>query len=213
MTNPLEYFWKEDPLKAADDLIKNSNFTSPGQDKDFPINVSLLLLASVLLALTKSLYGVADYTLTQHLITCIILVFIGYIVIGIGLLAFLPYQWVSNRLRSLLTCLLAALTVSLFLIYFERQITAVGIFFINLVPLPNIVADRLADATPAILFSAIGCFAVYRIKRRERTEIWTDRLRFAGYWVATTTIFYFLAFDRREFFDNIMDHISNVKLF
>ena len=54
MTNPLEYFWKEDPLKAADDLIKNSNFTSPGQDKDFPINVSLLLVGlSTFLALTK----------------------------------------------------------------------------------------------------------------------------------------------------------------
>jgi hypothetical protein len=213
MNNPLEYFWKEDPLKAADDLIKHSNFDSPAHDKDYPINVSLLLLASIFLAFTKSLYGIAGFTLTQHLITSLILVFIGYIVVGIAFLAFLPYQWVTNRLRCLLTCLIAALTVSLFLVYFSEPITDGGIFFIDLLHLPDRLADRLADATPAIVFSAVGCFAIYRLKRRSHARTWADRRTFVYYWAITSFIFYFLAFDRRLFFDNVMSHISNLKLF
>jgi uncharacterized membrane protein SirB2 len=215
MSSLLEDFWKEDPLKAADELIQHSNFKSSRYDEASPINVSLLLLASGLLALAKALYGEAGFTLTQYLISSIVLVFLGYIVVGLTLLAFRPYQWVTNRLRSFLTCLIATLTVSLFLVYFAQPIIDVGISFINLFNFPNRIADTLSETPPAILFSAIGCFVIYHIKRRGKSETptWAERGTFSIYWILTSIIFYFSAYDRGWFFDNVMSQLSKIKLF
>lgn len=215
MSNSLEYFWKEDPLKAADDLIRHSNFRSPAHDEESPINISLLLLAAGLLALSKALYGEAGFTLTQYVVSSIILVFASYIVVGLALLAFKSYQWVTNRLRSFLTCLIATLIVSIFLVYASQPIIDAGIYLLDFFPLSNRVADSLSETPPAILFSAIGCFAIYSIKRRSINEgpTWRERGRFGIYWIITSAVLYFAAYDRGWFFDNVMSQLSKIKIF
>jgi hypothetical protein len=114
-----------------------------------------------------------------------------------------------------LTCLIAALTVSLFFVYFSQPIINVGIYFIDLFNFSNRVADRLSETPPAFLFSLIGCFAVYGIKRRGNTEppTWTERGTFAIYWIVTSVVLYFSAYDRGWFFDNVMSQLSKIKLF
>ena len=215
MTNPLEYFWKDDPLKTADELIRESSFTPTAHHKEFPINVSLLFLASLFLALSKSLYGEAGFSFTQHLITSVVLVFVGYIVVGVALIAWKPYPWVNNKLRCFFTCFIAALTVSLFLIYFAEPITDVGITIVETFTTSDWVANRLPDVAPAALFSALGCLAIYKVKHREqkRSGNWRERGIFVIYWFVTTFVFFFVAYDRGWFFDNVMRHISKIKLF
>lgn len=215
MTNPLEFFWKEDPLKSASELIRESHFIHKSREKEFPVNVSLLFLSALFLAFSKSLYGQAGFSFTQHLITSIILVFIGYIVVGVALIAWKPYPWVNNKLRCFFTCFIAALTVSLFLVYFSEPITDVGISFVELVTNSDWLANRLPNAAPALLFSGIGCVAVYAVKRREpqHQSSWKEALVFFIYWAITSVIFFFVAYDRGWFFDNVMRHISKIKLF
>lgn len=215
MTNPLEYFWKEDPLKTASELIRGSHFTHKNRDHETPVNASLLFLSALFLAFSKSLYGEAGFSFTQHLITSIILVFVGYIVVGVVLMAWKPLSWIHNKLRCFFTCFIAALTVSLLLVYLSEPITDAGITFVEVFVRSDWVANRLPNATPAALFSAIGCVAIYLVKRREQNHrtTWREIVSFFVYWFVTTVILFFVAYDRGWFFDNVMRHISKIKLF
>lgn len=216
MSSPFDFFWKEDPLKAAQQLIEKSNFsTKRKDDKEIPVNTSLLFLTSIFLALSKSFYGGAGFSFTQHLITSVVLIFVGYIAIGIFLIPWKPYEWVNNVLRCFLTCFIAALTVSLFLIYFSEPITDGGIFLVETFTTSEWLANRLPNAAPAALFSLIGCIAIYSVKHRTNKQR-TTKIEigvFAFYWFVTTVIFFFVAYDRGWFFDNVMKHISKLKLF
>ncbi len=209
-----EYVWKDDPLKTVSGLIAESNFGSSGPDKETPINAFLLLMACVFLAITKSVYGQAGFTLTQHFVSSLVLIFGGYIGVGVALLAMgASYTWVINRLRCVLTCFLAALVTSLLFVYFSEKIIDGGITFVELFTTSNWWADRLPNAAPALLFSAIGCLAIYRIKiKKEEDTRWVTRGAFMLYWFITTVTFYFVAFDRGWFFDNVMRHIANIKI-
>jgi hypothetical protein len=56
MNDFLKYLFQGDPLKAASNLIENSNFDDRNNDKEIPVSISLLLLAAVFLTFKKTLY-------------------------------------------------------------------------------------------------------------------------------------------------------------
>lgn len=215
MSNPFEFLWKDDPLKMADELIRESDFVPKKHEKIFPINISLLILASVFLALSRALYGEAGFSLAQHLLTSLVVVFIGYLVVGVALFAWQPYPWVNNKLRCFLTCFIAALTASLFLVYFSEPITDAGIAIVELFTTSDWLADRLPDAAPPAVFSALGYLAIYGVKHRgpKNTGTWRERGVFVIYWFITSAVFYFVAFDRGWFFATVMRQIVKIKLF
>ena len=191
MTNPLEYFWKDDPLKTADELIGDSHFGHGRAGKEIPISVSLLFISALFLAFSKSIYGEAGFSFTQHLITSLVLIFVGYIVVGVVLLTWKTYSVVNNILKCFFTCFIASLIVSLFCVYFSPQITDVSIDFVEVITTSNWLANRLPNLARAFLFSAVGCVSIYFVKRRENQldKNWKEIAVFLVYWFATSIDF------------------------
>ena len=211
MSNIFDLIWKDDPLKTASDTIQHSNFGPRRHDKETPINLALLLVASLFVAVTKSLYGQAGFTLVQHLIASIVIVVVSYIGVGIALIAVGrlwtsdPYVWVNNRLRCFLTCLVATLMASVLLFFLEGVLIDWGIAVINRLPISEWWKNRLPNLAPALFYSTIGCVVIYLSKRKTDQVFWYD---FLVYGFFTWFFLYFTAFDRKSFFETVMKPLS-----
>lgn len=207
MSNIFDLIWKDDPLKTASDSLEQSNFGSAGGDIEVPINISLLFVASLFLAISKSLYGPAGYSLIQHLVASAILVFVAYVGIGIAFIAVgLPYVWVNNRLRCFLTCFIAALIASMLFFYLSGFFIDVGIAVFDPLPISEWWKNRLPNLFPPLFFSIAGCFAIYLSKR-------TSWVTFLIYGLFTWVFLYFTAFDREAFFSTVMKPLSKIVVF
>jgi hypothetical protein len=218
MGDLLKYFVNDDPLKSASNLIETSRFEFNADGKEVPISVSLLLLTSIFLALSKTLYGEAGFTFVQHLITSVVIIFIGYIGVGcIMLMMGLAYPRINNILRCFFTCFIASLTASLLLVYFSESLMDVGILALQQVTASQQLIGRLVDLFPPLVFSGLGCFAVFWLKRdkSEYTRMGA-KLRnvgvFSAYWVVTWVVLNYVAYDRGWFFDTVMKQIAKIKL-
>jgi len=211
MSNIFDLIWKEDPLKTASDSIQQSNFGPTGRDKETPINISLLFVAALFVAITKSLYGQAGYTLAQHLVASIILVFVSYVGIGIALIAIgRSYVWVNNRLRCFLTCFIAALIASLLFFFLEGKLIDFGIAIFNQFPISEWWKNRLPNLIPPLFFSAVGCCVIFLSKRLTNNISWHG---FVVYGFFTWLFLYFIAFDREAFFETIMKPLSKIVVY
>lgn len=219
MSELLDYLVKNDPLKTADGLIQASDFGSSDGEKDAPITFSLLLICSIILALTKTLYGEAGFSFVQHFVSSIIVIFVGYIFVGLLMMLMgISYKATSNLLRCFLTCFMAANTVSLLVVYFADPITDAGVWVASFFTNSDWFLGRFGDAFPALLFSLAGCFAVFRLKAESSgaygqtaRQFWRHWRTFPIYWTITFIVFNYLAFDRGWFFDNVMKQISKIK--
>jgi hypothetical protein len=211
MSNIFDLIWKEDPLKTASDAIKESNFGPTGRDKETPINISLLFVAALFVAVTKSLYGQSGYTLAQHLVASILLVFISYIGIGLMLLAVgRPYVWVNNRLRCFIMCLIASLIASLLFFFLEETLTYLGIAIFNSFPISEDWKNTLPNLIPPLFFSVVGTCVIYLTKRMTNHISWHN---FLVYGIFTWLFMYFTAFDREAFFQTVMKPLARVVVY
>lgn len=220
MSDLLKYLAEDDPLKTASKLIQDTNFGPSENDIESPISFSLLAVCSLLLALTKTLYGDAGYTFLQHFFSSIVLVFVGYVVLGLFLMLIgLKYSSVNNKMRCFLTCFMATIVVSLLFIYFADAMTRFAVNVTSNVSSSDSIISGVGDAFPAVVFSLIGSVAVFalRVERGQkygRPDVsWLRRLRtFPVYLLFTTVVFYFLAIDRDWFFNTVMKQISQIKI-
>lgn len=209
MTDYVKYFLENDPLKTTLEVVNSANFGDRSRDSEATVSLFFLFWTSVFLALSKTLYGDAGFTFLQHFWTTLFIVLIGYIVFGvlitIGRAAWTrnyDYAWVNNKLRCFLTCFLATIAVSLVLVFFADPITRAAVWLLELIGIPMGYVGGAADYTPALLFSLIGCAAVFVTKAEKSHGIrWTQ---FPSYWVLTAFVFYELAFERSWFFDHVM---------
>jgi hypothetical protein len=215
MADLVQYFLENDPLKTAVDLIDSADFGSkkpPAQAAEKnTVSVFFLFWTSVFIALTKTLYGDGGFTFLQHFWTTLFIVFVMYISIGIIITIAtniarprFNYAWVNNKLRCFLTCFIATLTVSLFLVFVADPITRAFVWIIELYPVPLEWVGSIADWGPALLFSAIGCAAIFWMKAEKHAVVYWRW--FPIYWLLTSAIFFSLAYDRGWFFDTVMKY-------
>jgi hypothetical protein len=232
MSGILELLFKDDLAKTVHKFVHASKLSPYHQHQEAPISLPILLLLSILMTLSKTLYGKAGYSLTQHFGTTLIINFIllGVAVLIVSLIS-KRYGFLNNWAVAIVTCLMATSLICAAWLLVTGGPSATVINHINdalgidLDTTPSWIIALISiseDVGPALIYSFFGCLSVFlanwewqtnRSRVRWRKETLYAAKAFCICWFLTTVITYFFIMDRTGFFDAVTSATAHISIF
>ncbi len=207
--------FKQDLLKGIHSLLLASRQQEHARGGTPAVSIALLLLLSAVFALIRTMYGTADYGITQHFISTFTILLATYIVAGTLLLVFHlgSLEQINSYAATIFTCLLITGIFYFLSIFWFGFFTGPMLDTIDNA-LPSSIRDSafvidIEEVIPALLFSLLGCWLVLYYNRRAHHRMIAA---YSIYSICTTGIFYIAVFDRGHFFDHVMRLIGNITL-
>ncbi|RDV04646.1 hypothetical protein [Undibacter mobilis] len=215
MEKLVDLLFKDDLVKSYHSLIGAAR-EPEAKDNLIPLSLSMLIVLAVLLAVSKTLFGDAEFSLVQHFTGTAALLLSVYLIAGFLFAPFIALETINRYAVTFFVCLLTAsvlfITLSVLFGFFTTgMLDALG-YRLPASTRASWMVLTIEEWIPALIYSFLACAAVFapRVWRNRRSL--SHLTRYFLCFIATTLLFHFFVFDRGGFFDNAMSLMSKIKV-